>query len=580
MALPDDFMALLRTRVPLSSLVQKRVKLVKKGNRMNGLCPFHNEKTPSFYVNDDDGFYHCFGCQASGDAITYLREQDGMSFMEAVRHLAELAGVEVPNTMPADPARSQQRAATMDILEASARYFAHHLNTPDGAAARAYLDQRGLGDEMRSQFRLGYAPPRGLLQSLQQRGFSPEMIIEAGLAARSDRDGSIYESFRNRIIFPIEDRQGKVIGFGGRAMGDAMPKYLNSSEGPVFSKKMVLYGWGQARQMIRAKKPLLVVEGYMDVIAVTASGLAGALAPLGTALTDDQIKLLWRLSEEPILCFDGDAAGQKAAMRAIERCLPVLEPGKTVRIATLPDGKDPDDILKEEGREGFARILESASGLMDALWSRTAGLYDVSDPSGMAAFWQHIRNAARQIVHNQTRTAYMDEIEFRIRQIKASRQQQAGGQLGGQLGGQGNNRYGNQRYGGQGYGAGYGYGQPMRRRPATGLEAKHKVLLALLLDHPAQAHEHFEELSALHLASESLENVKNSVLDQLIRDPDLDAAAVKHHVSISGHESLLAELAGSDIQNRLEKPAKDLAPARAAELITEMIQLSKHRRRR
>ena len=580
MALPDDFMGILRSRVPLSSLVQKRVKLVKKGNRMNGLCPFHNEKTPSFYVNDDDGFYHCFGCQASGDAITYLREQDGMSFMEAVRHLADIAGVEVPNTLAPDPARSQQRAETMDILEASARYFSHHLNSPDGTAARTYLDQRGLSDEMRSQFRLGYAPPRGLLQSLQQRGFSTEMIIEAGLAARSDRDGSLYESFRNRIMFPIEDRQGKVIGFGGRAMGDAMPKYLNSSEGPVFSKKMVLYGWGQARQMIRAKKPLLVVEGYMDVIAVTASGLAGALAPLGTALTDDQIRLLWRLSEEPILCFDGDAAGQKAAMRAIERCLPVLEPGKTVRIATLPEGKDPDDILKEEGREGFARILESAHGLMDALWARTAALYDVSDPSGMAAFWQHIRTAARQIAHNQTRTAYMDEIEYRIKQVKASRQQQAGGMASGPAG---YNRPGYNRagYNQGGYNqGGYGYGAPMRKRPATGIEAKHKVLLALLLDHPAQAHDYFEELSALNLATESLENVKNSLLDQLIRDPDLDAAAVKHHVSISGHDSLLAELAGSDIQNRLEKPAKELAPARAAELINEMIQLSKHRRRR
>ena len=263
-------------------------------------------------------------------------------------------------------------------------------------------------------FRLGYAPRTGLFSHLQQRELPLDMCRAAGLTAVSDRDGSVYDYFRDRVMFPIEDARGRVIGFGARALGDAQPKYLNSPESPSFVKKTVLYGFGRAT-LVRRGLPLMVVEGYMDVIAVTASGVAGAVAPLGTALAEEQIRLLWKLSDEPVLCFDGDKAGQTAAARAIERVLPLLEPGRSVRLAVLPEGQDPDDILNSGGPEALRRVLSSASGLLDALWAFKSAAYQLDDPrtqaGAKAAFWQEMRGLIRSIGHSQTRSAWADDLD-------------------------------------------------------------------------------------------------------------------------------------------------------------------------
>ncbi|MEC7372019.1 MAG: DNA primase [Pseudomonadota bacterium] len=310
MAVPPEFIEDLRQRVPLSDIVGKRVKLVRKGNRYSGLCPFHSEKTPSFSVVDDQGFYHCFGCGVHGDAISFLRETDGLDFMEAVERLASMAGLTVPRSAPEDPQRTRQRKAALDILEETTKYFQAGLKRDDGRVAARYLHGRGLDAGAVGSYRLGYAPRGGLRAALAARGFTDEDMLAAGVVRRSERDGELFDYFRDRVMFPIEDRQGRVIAFGARALGDAQPKYLNSGEGPTFSKKSVLYGWVQAREGLRRKLPLLVAEGYMDVIAIQQSGVATAVAPLGTALTEEQIAHLWKLHDEPVLCFDGDAAGQ------------------------------------------------------------------------------------------------------------------------------------------------------------------------------------------------------------------------------------------------------------------------------
>ena len=363
MAVPPEFIEDLRQRVPLSDVVGRRVKLIRKGRRHSGLCPFHAEKTPSFSVVDDDGFYHCFGCGVHGDAISFLREMDGLEFMEAVERLAEMAGLAVPRTVPQDPAASRQRKAALDILEETTLFFEAALRRDDGRDATRYLKQRGLDSAIVKTYRIGYSPRMGLRAALKDKGFSDEDMLAAGVIRKSDRDGSLYDYFRDRVMFPIENRQGKVIAFGARALGDAQPKYLNSGEGPTFSKKAVLYGWVQAREGLRRNLPLVVAEGYMDVIAIHHSGAAAAVAPLGTALTPEQIALLWKLHDEPVLCFDGDAAGQRAQTRALERILPLLEPGRSARLAVLPEGKDPDDLIAASGPEGFRKVIGTARSL-------------------------------------------------------------------------------------------------------------------------------------------------------------------------------------------------------------------------
>ena len=419
MAVPPEFIEDLRQRVPLSDIIGRRVKLIRKGRRFSGLCPFHSEKTPSFSVVDDDGFYHCFGCGAHGDAISFLREMDGLEFMEAVERLADMAGLAMPKSTYIDPAVTRQRKASFDILEETTKFFEAGLRADEGRDAAHYIKQRGLDAATVKKFRLGYAPRSGLQAVLAGKGFSKDDMILAGVLGKSDRDGRLYDYFRDRVIFPIENRKGKVIAFGARALGDAQPKYLNSGDSPTFSKKAVLYGWVQAREAVRRKLPLVVVEGYMDVIAVQRSGIAAAVAPLGTALTPEQIALLWKLHDEPILCFDGDAAGQKAQLRALERILQLLEPGRSVRLSMLPAGKDPDDVLGESGPEGLRKILGSARALVDVMWTTTLAQYDTQQPETRAQFWQSVRGLVRSIGNNQVRGAYGDEIENRIAAMRS-----------------------------------------------------------------------------------------------------------------------------------------------------------------
>ena len=561
MAVTPGFIDELRSRLSLSDLVGRRVKLVPKGGRLAGLCPFHNEKTPSFYVNDSEGFYHCFGCGANGDMITWLRETDGLEFIEAVRQLSEMAGLPMPADDRTSGEAAQQRKAAVDACEAAAAFYSSSLARPDGAAASRYLASRGLSDQVIRDFRLGYAPRSGLFSHLQQRELPLDMCRAAGLTAVSDRDGSVYDYFRDRVMFPIEDARGRVIGFGARALGDAQPKYLNSPESPSFVKKTVLYGFGRARTLVRRGLPLMVVEGYMDVIAVTASGVAGAVAPLGTALAEEQIRLLWKLSDEPVLCFDGDKAGQTAAARAIERVLPLLEPGRSVRLAVLPEGQDPDDILNSGGPEALRRVLSSASGLLDALWAFKSAAYQLDDPrtqaGAKAAFWQEMRGLIRSIGHSQTRSAWADDLEFRIAAMRGAARGPAPGQ---QRGGPAQTRYTRS-----------GPLMPAPRRPKTGRHIQARALLALIISHPALFADYAEQLAMLDFHDEALDGLKNTVIDLLLSAPDLDAAALKHHLETDIDAVILDQLFGADMTARFGGAIDKLDEVRVRNVLDEMM---------
>ena len=544
MAVPPEFIEDLRQRVPLSDVVGRRVKLIRKGRRHSGLCPFHAEKTPSFSVVDDDGFYHCFGCGVHGDAISFLREMDGLEFMEAVERLAEMAGLAVPRTVPQDPAASRQRKAALDILEETTLFFEAALRRDDGRDATRYLKQRGLDSAIVKTYRIGYSPRMGLRAALKDKGFSDEDMLAAGVIRKSDRDGSLYDYFRDRVMFPIENRQGKVIAFGARALGDAQPKYLNSGEGPTFSKKAVLYGWVQAREGLRRNLPLVVAEGYMDVIAIHHSGAAAAVAPLGTALTPEQIALLWKLHDEPVLCFDGDAAGQRAQTRALERILPLLEPGRSARLAVLPEGKDPDDLIAASGPEGFRKVIGTARSLIDSLWEQVQAEFDIRQPEARAQFWQAVRGHVRSIGNNQVRSAYGDEIESRIAAMR------------------------NQIRGISSMVA------PRRAsRPQTGLINRHRAVVALLLAHPSLVSANFEALSMLDSGDQSLESLKKALIDAVIRDPDLDAAAINYHLQGLNLGDVLAAVTGDDMKARLPFDPSRLSNDKAAIHLDELLQL-------
>ena len=547
MALPQHFMDELRRRTSLSQVIGRHVKLTKKGDRYLGLCPFHQEKTPSFHVRDGDGYYHCFGCGVSGDAISFLRDQEGLGFMDAVRQLADAAGMDVPASKPLDPEQAAKRSKSMVILDEAARQFQSALATGDNPAA-AYLKNRGIDQSAIETFRLGFAPRSGLIEALKRFGHSPEEIVESGMARISDRDQSRYEMFRHRLMFPITDNRGQVIAFGARALtDDQQPKYLNSAESPIFQKKHVLYGMDLARVAVRQGLPLVVAEGYMDVIAIHQSGVAAAVAPLGTALTEEQIKLLWRMDDQPILCFDGDVAGKSAALKALIRSLPLLEPGKTLRLALLPPGIDPDDLIKSQGREAFAQLLRETVSWMDGLWDGIAAGYNLDEPSQRAAFWQDIRNHVREISNGQMRASIGDEVERRIvtmRQLVRD-------------------------VGHKGVPLQFSKGQ----RPNPAIDARPRLILALLIDHPQLMTDFYEQISVLHFHDEKMEKLRQNVINILSGHSDLDADGFRHHLSEYGYFNLTgsALLVGMESRMRFDPASLNIDDARKR--LSEVIRL-------
>ncbi len=415
MSLPPGFLDELRTRTTISSVAGKRVIWDKrKSNHVRGdmwaPCPFHHEKTPSFHVEDSKGRYYCFGCHEKGDVITFVMKTENLGFMEAVESLAAEAGMQMPARDPQAREKADRHAQLREVVEAAQNFFRLTIGTGAGADARAYLQQkRGLSPEAWARHGIGFAPAgwQGLWEHLRAKGMEEALILEAGLARASSRGGKPYDVFRNRITFPIRDPRGRVIAFGGRAMDpDDNAKYLNSPETPLFDKSRVLYNHAPAREAAGKGAPLVIAEGYMDVIALAEAGFAAAVAPLGTAVTEHHLRMAWRMADEPILALDGDTAGLRAAYRAIDLALPLLEPGKSLRFAILPGGKDPDDLIRAEGAAGMQTVLDQALPMVDVLWRRETEGRVLDSPERRAGLDKALRERTALIQDRDLRRHY------------------------------------------------------------------------------------------------------------------------------------------------------------------------------
>jgi DNA primase len=373
MKFPPSILEEIKARLPVSAVVGKRVRLAKSGREWKGLSPFNAEKTPSFFVNDQKGSFFDFSSGKNGDIFKFVMETEGLSFPEAVERLASEAGVALPKVTVEAQAQEERRKGLHEVVELAARFFEAELAGERGAGARRYLSGRGLEGEARKHFRIGYGPPDrfALRDHLAGKGVDAALMMEAGLLVHGEEIAVPYDRFRDRIMFPIHDMRGRVVAFGGRAMSsEVAAKYLNSPETPLFHKGHLLFNHHNARKGAHDAGQIIVVEGYVDVIAMTLAGFPQTVAPLGTALTEDQLGLLWRMADEPVICLDGDKAGRKAASRAIDLALPLLEPGKSLAFALLPDGQDPDDLARSGGKAAVAEVLGAARPLVDMLWTR------------------------------------------------------------------------------------------------------------------------------------------------------------------------------------------------------------------
>lgn len=419
MSLPPGFLDELRNRISISQVVGRKVVWdMRKSNQAKGdwwaPCPFHQEKSASFHVDDRKGYYYCFGCHAKGDALSFVRETENVSFIEAVEILAREAGLQMPERDPQAAERADRRTELARVMDEAIRYYRLQLSMQGGAIAREYIARRGLSAETVSRFELGWAPDQrqGVYNALVSKGISPDLIVEAGICARPDDGGAPYDRFRGRVIFPIRDGRGRAISLGGRSLDpNARAKYLNGPETPLFDKGRNLYNHAAAREACGKGARLIVCEGYMDVIALSQAGFGGAVAPLGTAVTEDQIHLMWRIHNEPIISLDGDKAGMRAALRVIDLALPLLEAGKALRFAMLPGGQDPDELIKAEGPGAMEKVLDGARPMVDLLWHRETDGQVFDSPERRAALDKRLREAILRIKDPSIRSHYGAEVK-------------------------------------------------------------------------------------------------------------------------------------------------------------------------
>lgn len=571
MRFTPQFLDELRARLSVSEVVGKRVKLKKAGREWKGLSPFQQEKTPSFYVNDQKGFYHDFSSGKHGDIITFVMESDGLPFAEAVERLANMAGLPLPAVTP-DAARHEQRRKSLhDVMELATKFFAETLASRLGAKARGYLADRAISPATQLQFRLGYAPPDrfALKEHLGKLGISVDDMVETGLLVAGDGIPVPYDRFRDRVMFPITDLRGRVIAFGGRALEkDVAAKYLNSPETPLFHKGDNLYNHQTARAASHNGASLIVVEGYVDVIAMVTAGFAGAVAPLGTALTENQLALLWKMADEPILCFDGDKAGQKAAYRAADLALPFLSPGKSLRFALLPEGQDPDDLARSGGRGAIEEVIAAARPLADMIWSRELEGGNFATPERRAALEARIKELSNGIRDEVVRRYYRQDLAERLQRTFVPeggrggfagrgnfRSNPAGRQFQPRGGGQAN------RFGGQGRRGPPGPIQlpsgpyqaaspqlatsPIMRGQRSAISRREALILQILINHPWLLHDHLEEAAALEFVHSDVHKLRAGIIAAFANDhhhspdPSEQAEKMRSDIEKSGFSQLL-----------------------------------------
>ncbi len=555
MRFTPQFLDELKARLPVSEVVGKRVKLIRSGREMKGLSPFNKEKTPSFFVNDQKEAWFDFSSGKNGSIFDFIMLTEGVAFPEAVERLAQMAGLALPVASPEDQKRDARAKTLHEVMEIAAKFFEATLASRIGAKARGYLADRALDSATQLKFRLGYAPGEryALKEHLGSQGISTADMVEAGLLIAGDDIPVPFDRFRDRVMFPIADLRGRVIAFGGRAMEkDVAAKYLNSPETPLFHKGHTLYNIAAARQAVHdAAKTgisLVVVEGYVDVIAMVNAGFPASVAPLGTALTEDQLALIWKMTDEPVLCFDGDGAGMRAAFRAVDLAMPRLKPGKSLKFALLPSGQDPDDLLRSAGREAVADVINAARPLSAMLWSRETEGHTFDTPERRAALEARINEVTTAIGDEAVRKYYRQDFNDRLRQFFAPAERQGFGARGGafapgQRGGPGQNWRGAGNNGASRFGrpqAEVGSrntpyvvvsqqmaASPVHRGSRTAVPPREALILQAALNYPWLLHDHIEELSRLEFRHADAERLKAALIDIAAHASALDSATLR-----------------------------------------------------
>ena len=546
MAFPPQFLDEIRARLPVSSVVGKRVKLTRRGREYVGLSPFSNEKTPSFTVNDEKGFYHCFSSSEHGDIFKFLMKTQNLSFPEAVERLADEAGLEMPRQTP-EAAQDAVRATIMrEAVDAACVIFEQALRSSEGQAALDYLKGRGLADETIARFRLGYAPPGNIVKSkLIARGIKEDVLLEARLLSPGREERESFDFFRSRVVFPIMDLRGRPVAFGGRTMGEGEPKYLNSPDTPLFHKGQVLYGLDLARSPAAKAHEIIVAEGYMDVIALVQAGLRHAVAPLGTAMTEAQIELLWRTAPEPVLCFDGDIAGQRAALRAAERALPLLKPGFSLQFAMMPAGQDPDDICRRSGAGAMEELLAQALPLSEVIWRQLLAEHPGDTPERRAGLERAAKEKASLVgddtVQSQYRRMFCERLFEQFRPAPAPGRSP-------------------KSRGFRGEGRGSRWPAPRKKPPffpvpsrlmgqdaAVAQRKREQILLVTLLNHPGLAGRVEERLGGMSFSDSRLDSLRQTALMHIAQNPDLEFGILRAHIAGQGFIDELENLLNSDI---------------------------------
>jgi DNA primase len=558
MSLPPGFLDELRTRVSIAQVIGRAVTWdLRKSNQGKGdfwaPCPFHQEKSASFHVDDRKGFYYCFGCQAKGDVLTFLRESQNLGFMEAVETLAREAGMAMPARDPGERQRADHKTQLIEVMEQAVRYYRMQLMGSHAAEARAYLDRRGLSEAQRERWHIGFAPDsrHGLWQHLTQAGVAPELIVEAGLCARPDGGGQPYDRFRGRIMFPIRDARDRCIAFGGRAMAEtARAKYLNSPETPLFDKGRTLYNIGPARAAMGKGTPLIVAEGYMDVIALVGAGFEGAVAPLGTAITEDQLRLLWRVHDEPLVALDGDTAGLRAGHRLADLALPLITAGHSLRFVLLPGGQDPDDLLRASGAVAMKALIDRAVPMARLLWDREIAGQVFDSPERRAALDQRLRALLARLQDPSLREHYAEDFRQQRRALFSDRAEPF--------------RPGTNRGGGGGTRGGWRKSTPEPSLPGTrgsllaagsgtaDEELRVISILTVLAAHPDLLEEFDDRLLALETRRPDLQDLQRALLRVSHTAPDAESLAdelgdlVQRHLTLPYLQTLPLRRARSD----------------------------------
>jgi DNA primase len=573
MRFSPQFLDELRARLPVSEVVGRRVKLRKAGREWKGLSPFNKEKTPSFFVNDQKMAWFDFSSGKNGSIFDFVMMTEGVSFPEAVERLAAQAGMTLPKFSPEDEARDQRRKTLNDIVELAAKFFEATLAARAGAKARGYLADRGLDPATQLKFRLGYAPAErfALKEHLGNQGISTEDMVEAGLLVAGDDIPVPYDRFRDRVMFPIADLRGRVIAFGGRALEkDAQAKYLNSPETPLFHKGATLYNIASARVAAHnagKSSQVIAVEGYVDVIAMVSAGFEATVAPLGTALTADQLILLWKMADEPTLCFDGDDAGRRAAYRAVDLALPLLRPGKSLKFASLPEGHDPDDLVRAGGRDAVDEVLGAARPLAQVLWTRETEAGSFDTPERRAALEARLGEVTAGIGDDSVRKYYRRDFGDRLRRLfevdEGPRQaKRANSEWRVANRGAPSNRYSPlptrhppsaTRYSPfairpLSFGEPYVVASPqlasssVLRGHRSAIPRREALILQAVANHPWLAHDHLEELSAIEFRHADTQRLKGALLDLLAHDGEMDAEALNAQLAARGYGDLLGRI--------------------------------------